>query len=112
MYLSIAQALDVWADLEDALHGVHNYGGHIAEIYAHRLMPDDPAAHINSKLFEEDRVELMDRAVESLSGLLREFMRRRKCKIQVEGAEFPAVKPPRTMHRWQVEVQAPKGGVK
>ncbi len=36
--LSMVQALSLWTDLEQALHGTNGYGGHTAEIYWYRML--------------------------------------------------------------------------
>lgn len=40
--LSMAQALDVWSDLEAAYHGKNGFGGDTAEIYLYRIMQRSP----------------------------------------------------------------------
>lgn len=38
----IAGMLNVWGQLVEAMHGVHPYGGTVAEVYAYLLRPDNP----------------------------------------------------------------------
>lgn len=52
------QLLQLWGELVEAYHGVHGFGGHVAEIYAYRLMPYTPICHSDvllhdSKLFRD-----------------------------------------------------------
>jgi len=42
--MSMVQALSVWMELEDALHGENGYGGDTAEIYIYRFMAYRPGA--------------------------------------------------------------------
>lgn len=37
LHLSMLEALRLWSDLEQALHGTNGYGGNVAEIYAYRF---------------------------------------------------------------------------
>lgn len=41
--LSMKQALDVWSELETALHGTNGYGGDVAEIYVYRYSSNCPS---------------------------------------------------------------------
>ena len=43
--LSVQQDISIMADLIEAYHGVNNYGGHTAEIYAYRLRTECPTAN-------------------------------------------------------------------
>lgn len=44
--VSMLELLKLWGDLTEAYHGVHSYGGNVAEIYAYRLMPYSPVVHM------------------------------------------------------------------
>jgi hypothetical protein len=37
--VSVGELLRIWSELVEAYHGVNAYGGHVAQIYAYRLMP-------------------------------------------------------------------------
>ncbi|MFI5297359.1 MAG: hypothetical protein ACHREM_04615 [Polyangiales bacterium] len=41
--LSMKQTLGIWSELDDAYYGKHSYGGDTVELYAYRLMPNDPS---------------------------------------------------------------------
>lgn len=40
--LSVTQAVTVWSEFEQALHGTNGFGGNTAEIYAYSVMPHTP----------------------------------------------------------------------
>lgn len=43
--VSTHQLMQIWGELVEACHGVHGFGGHVAEIYAYRLTPYTPTCH-------------------------------------------------------------------
>lgn len=54
MYCSIHQALGIWDDLRDALEGKHHFGSDTAEIYAYRLMPNNPSETLKGEKDNDD----------------------------------------------------------
>lgn len=80
--ISVDQALDVWADLEDAYRDEHGYGGDIAEIYAYRLMPYSPRAHVGSD--DVAQRQLARDAGLALVAICKMFEQRRECRIEIE----------------------------
>jgi hypothetical protein len=44
--MSVRQILSVWSDLVDAYYGKNGYGGDTAEIYAYRLLRDNPTRYL------------------------------------------------------------------
>lgn len=80
--MSMAQALSVWADLEDAMRGGGSHG-YAAEIYAHRLVPVSPLVAFgpaNSELVKQSQREMSIRASENLTALVVAFCKRRDTK--------------------------------
>ena len=92
--LSIAQALSIWSDLEQAYHGTHGYGGDVAEIYLSRLMPRSPMAEpvllsgrwkdFAPGLMADLAREVMEDSNESLHRLLCHFQSERDCLVLIE----------------------------
>jgi hypothetical protein len=81
--LSIAQALDVWADLEDAYQGVHGFGSDTAEVYAYRLRPEQPARGSDYPPIVEDCARHDRQAAAALRELAALFEERRECRVLV-----------------------------
>lgn len=94
VFLSPAQAISVWADLEDAYHGTHGYGGHTAEIYAYRLgvLTTRVALGDTESSFGKPAFDLYSRqAGTALYWMLKEFQKRRKCDVKIEDDELQRV---------------------
>ena len=107
MYISAAQAIDVWSELETAYRGENHYGGDTAEIYAYTLMPYSPsyARDRHSALFIQEHVQMERRASEALYELLVLFAEKRECRIEVEGHELgPWLRKTPFSHRCHVRV--------
>ncbi len=82
--ISIAQALDVWSDLEQAHLGKNGFGGHTAEIYAYRLKPHNPTALVKGESFSDFNREWQEDATASFVALLLLFEDRRSCRINID----------------------------
>jgi hypothetical protein len=103
------QALDVWADLEDAYAGDHKFGGDTAEIYAYRLTPYRPSVHhglgVTSPWGSEQHRQLARDAAGAMCDLLELFIARREVEVEVNGERYGAhVRGWDFDHRWQVRV--------
>lgn len=112
---SLPQALEVWADLEDALRGEHGFGGHVAEIYAYRLVGHSPSFAVlplNSEAGQEAAREFALQASTAMTALLHAFIDRRRCLVRVDVGRFDRGKAfgagdrlePQA-HRWHIEVR-------
>lgn len=89
--LSIDQALDIWAELENAYQGTNGFGGETAEIYAYKLIPFSHAWTLpESAIFKKEFTELCQAAAQNLTALLRKFEKVRKVKITVEDDPYDA----------------------
>lgn len=62
------QLLQLWGELVEAYHGVHGYGGHVAEIYAYRLMPYTPTCHSGALREDSDTYREATRDVQMKAG--------------------------------------------
>lgn len=90
--LSIAQALDVWSELEMALHGTNGYGRNVAEIYVYRFSPDCPSLDQVLKeperwkgtMAERNAREDLERINTSLFNLLSYFAAKRDAIVELE----------------------------
>lgn len=109
--VSMDQALDIWSELEQAYHGTNSFGGHDAEIYAYRLLRNNPTAHYAAegsqtklKAVKEDGLA----AAWALYGLLMKFARDRDARILVGGRKLGRwlVKEP-FVHRCHVTIRPP-----
>ena len=118
MYLSVAQALSVWSDLEAAFRGEHSYDDHVAEIYAYRLMQHSPVLAHSGAADRPEREAIMLHQAESLHELLTLFAFQRHAKISIQiwngptSSTFrdlgPWVREHPENHRWHVRVE-PEG---
>lgn len=77
IYLSMHQALSLWAEFEDCYNEVNSYGGDTAEIYAYRMRSQQYSGKMPMYSEDEAQVAL------SLTNLLRLFCSRRDCKAKV-----------------------------
>lgn len=94
--LSMAQALSIWSELEDARHGTHGFGGDTAEIYLYRLN-GGRHLHLDASDIEASNV--------SLYNLLDHFSTERGVRIEVDGRELGEwVKTTGNRHRVHVRV--------
>lgn len=114
--VSTKNALHVWADLEQAYFGVNSYGGHVAEIYAYRLIGRRPGRGHSAEWDKEEDLE----AASALYDLLLEFKKHRNCTIRFVDYEKPKalgpwlkreefghrahieIKPKASNHDWKV----------
>lgn len=78
--LSLATALSLWSDLDDAYHGVNGFGGHVAEIYSYRLLEPLPIATLPEKRIDQ----AYQQASEILHNLLAHFVKERDASIQIQ----------------------------
>ncbi len=71
--ISINQALSIWGDLWQAYFGKNGYGGDTAEIYAYRLMPNEPCLFGVGDYFKERQAEVYRNAAYSLRDIVWKF---------------------------------------
>src|SRR5579872_550748 len=87
--LSMVQALNLWSDLEAAHYGENGFGGHTAEIYIYRCMPNEPSASAHrisepGTLGDASR-EAYGKATRSLYALLVHFQGTHDAEIEING---------------------------
>jgi len=84
--MSTENALEVWSELTDSLHGCHGYGGDVAEIYAYRLLPGFTNAWTNpdSVILGDDYKKLTYTAGRNLLQLCKKFSIDNETKVQIE----------------------------
>lgn len=85
--LSMYQALMVWSDLEACLYGKNHYGGNVAEIYAYRLLPEDPTRVYSmqgGELRKDADRDAGKLAARHLMELLEIFCERHECTASIE----------------------------
>ena len=105
MYCSIHQAVGIWDELRDAMEGKHHYGGHTAEIYAYRLMPNRPSAVIKNESPLEDILY----ASKSLVSIIELFCQRHDVTFLIDGYDYNTwLKEHGHTFDWRVEVQFQK----
>ena len=85
--IPLGEVLNLWKDFTEAYHGVHGYGGHVAEIYAYRLCRDDPTRRLDGKcvMKEKSNQEAYDDAKLALIVLLQLFAKNMQAFIMVNG---------------------------
>lgn len=103
MRISIEQAVKIWHQLEDALHGVSNYGGDTAEIYLYRFMPYSPVYAAKASSFEPQNRKLEEQAAKSCLELFKLFEEVCNCQLFVDG--FPLSSHIVPFHRIAVRVK-------
>jgi hypothetical protein len=90
--LSLVQALSLWSDLDDAYYGKSCFGGEVAEIYVHRLMPHSPIAEefMNSGprskggIIEQEGMRAMREASDTFRNLLAHYAKKRHAIVEIE----------------------------
>jgi hypothetical protein len=105
MHCATDQALNVWAELEDAYHGANGFGGDTAEIYAYRLMPMSPSYSITSAYEMPEHPQMERRAWSDLIELCAKFQQHRNCKVVIDDVPLEDCDPNgRFIHRSHVQV--------
>lgn len=89
--ISIAQALALWAELEDAFNGRNSHGSQTAEIYAHSLWPHSPSigkigaeAALSSPIIGEYSKKIIDDGAKALVQLISIFASKRNCTVKID----------------------------
>ena len=92
LHVSTFELTRLWGELVEAYHGVNNYGGTVAELYAYRLMPYSPTVHVSSSLAYQRADTYLQAAQEvqrHAAGALRElcelFAEEWECAVMIEG---------------------------
>jgi hypothetical protein len=99
--ISVKKAIHLWSDLEKAYFGVNGFGGHTAEIYAHRIKDPAPSLGFNAERDKESHTEL---AV-ALYDILSEFKESRNCSITVNDKKLGSwLKREEFAHRVHVKI--------
>ena len=88
MYISIEQAIDVYEELIEALHGTNGFGGDTAEIYVFRLLPNNPGYDSNSSYFEEEKKMVEKKAAEQFHTLCHIFSKKHNVDILIGGINY------------------------
>ena len=102
--LPLMELLRLWSELEQCYHGKNGYGGDTAEIYAYRLMRNNPLSQ-HPRAEEEARREDAKQAGMILYDLLHLFARERHCSIKVNGGGLACLKDGFD-HRVHVQVKS------
>ena len=106
--ISIPQALDLWADIEDAYQGINQYGGDELEVYAYRLVWTSPSGYAGVHSREES-TRLQEEAAETLTAIVLRFCERRNCRAYLSRWKEPIEITPETpiepfSHRTHIRV--------
>src|SRR5512141_430888 len=100
--LSLQTILELWSELEQALHGTNGFGGHTAEIYVYRDLPNTPGGHQENDILG---------GLDALYGLLMMFSGMRDAAITVDGRRIGKwMIDSRNDHRFHVRVRARAAG--
>lgn len=106
--MGMRDALLLWSELEQALHGTHGFGTDTAEIYAFRVVRANPSAALrdtDTKLGREAQADYAAEVGQNLSAILALFAETRECLIEVDGRPFdPKVGVEPFVHRTHVRV--------
>jgi hypothetical protein len=114
MHISIEQAIDVYNDLIDAKNGVHGFGGSVAEIYVHRLMPNSPGYNMNPTggIFDEDNRMLEKKAAEDFHSLCYIFAKKHSVQININDVDLhewiSMIRKEEARFYWRVHVEVKK----
>jgi len=82
--VSLDQLLGIWGELVSAYCGQNRYGGHVAELYAYRLMAFDPRIVLEN-IAKQVRAQQAQEAQRSLVAIVRRFEREWECRCQLDG---------------------------
>ena len=91
MFLSCTtlEAMKIWGELIECCHGIHGFGGKVAEIYSYRLEPYSPSVHnVAGGRNEQESMEVSMNAVLSLSSIVEEFCNTYDCKACINGIDL------------------------
>ncbi len=89
--VSQLELMKLWAELNEAWHGINGFGGDTAEIYSYRLQPYSPMARTGNI----QRGILCHNAAYALVNLVEIFCGEYKCAATIDNV------PPR---KWQDEI--------
>lgn len=101
--LPIYQIMTLWGELVEAYHGVNHYGGNVAELYAYRFQPNNPAAR-ELLSFEGFKKEAEIEAADSLHNILTLFKKEYDCIIKIDGKAFNSWRKSRQRFSYRVHV--------
>ena len=80
------ELLRLWGEFTEALHGVHPYGGHTAEIYGYRFQKYSPFAHTSGTEAGAAELEELDaKAANTLAALVDLFRQEYDCRATIDG---------------------------
>lgn len=90
MNASTEQVLSVWMKLEEAYHGVANYGSDTAEIYYYLLMPYSPTyiatkGDHKSTLCGRENARFDAHVLCDFQDIFSIFMDERECELEING---------------------------
>lgn len=108
MNASTEQVLSVWMKLEEAYHGVANYGSDTAEIYYYLLMPYSPTyiatkGDHKSTLCGRENARFDAHVLCDFQDIFSIFMDERECELEINGQPIGNWIP-EPFHRIQVKV--------
>lgn len=97
--IASTRVLRLWADLVEAQHGVHHYGGDTAEVYVYRMFPTErPPGHVAT-------AEEIRNANSELWEVCMWFAEERHVSIEVDGRELGGwLRTHPQAHRWHIRV--------
>lgn len=86
------ELMRLWGELVEAYHGVHGYGSTVAEVYAYRLMPYTPTAHMEggeafraTEMHQEAVSQVQRNAGMALKELCEQFAESYECEVAIDG---------------------------
>lgn len=116
--LSMIQALSLWSELERTLRRENHFGGDVAEVYVHRLMPMSNLVvkyleGTGGSICQEEGRKTVREANESLHNLLVYFAKERDARIEFEEREGfielgEWLKTSDNAHRWHIRIRSRK----
>lgn len=107
LLVSPIACMEVYAELAEALHGKHGYGGHVAEIYAYRFQSFSPVlvALPDSQAARDTTREAEGIARAALAALCVRFAESRGARIKIDRLTIRTwARTAKFDHRARVEV--------
>ena len=95
--VSQLELMKLWAELNEAWHGINGFGGDTAEVYSYRLQPYSPMAHgaNETDIGNIDKRILCSNAANALVNLVEMFCHEYNCTATIDNI------PPQ---RWKYEI--------
>lgn len=86
--LPTLELLKLWSELDDCYHRAHGFGTDTAEIYAYRLLRDNPTLRLykdDSRQARQAEAEQAAEAYQILHAVLTLYTELQECTIEVDG---------------------------